>query len=241
MSVSTLFLLLAAASAVLAIVCEERAAGRHRAFYLLKPLTTVLVLAAAATAEGADPTYRNWVCAALLLSMCGDIALMFEGERAFLAGLGSFLLAHGLFVWAFLAEGGGLPPAWSAIPVLAGLGFFVWLLPRTGALKVPVMVYGAALTAMTIVAAARAETRMDPSGWLAVLGAVVFMFSDSALAVRQFTGPYPRAQALILSSYWLAIGLVAASTVNSVSVAPLPAQAQHKVVTDGSAWITESD
>lgn len=215
-----LFLLLAAASALLAIACEERRAGRHRAFFLLKPLTTLLVLGAAACAQGADPDYRNWVCAALLLSMCGDIALMFAGDRAFLAGLGSFLIAHGLFVWAFWIGGVGLPPLWVAAPVIAGLAFFVWLLPRTGPLMIPVLIYGSALTAMVVVAAGRAELRGDASGWLAALGALAFLFSDSALAVRQFNGPYRRAQATILSSYWLAIGLVAASVVGSAALAP---------------------
>ena len=99
---STLFLCAAGVSALVAIWAEERRAGRHPAFYLLKPLTTLLILGAAATAPGADEAYRNWICAALLLSTAGDIALTREGDRAFMAGLGSFLVAHGLFVWAFL-------------------------------------------------------------------------------------------------------------------------------------------
>src|SRR5690606_121801 len=140
--------------------------------------------------------YRNWICAALLLSTAGDIALTREGDRAFMAGLGSFLVAHGLFVWAFLLDGAMLPPLLTLLPVAAGLAFFVWLLPRTGALRLPVIVYAAALVGMTLVAAAREEFRGDVSGLLAAAGAVAFLFSDSALAVRQFHGPYPRAQAL---------------------------------------------
>lgn len=235
MTLSSVFLILAGLSALFAIACEERAAGRHRAFYLLKPLTTLLVLGAAASAEGADPVYRNWVCAALLLSMCGDIALMFEGDRAFVSGLGSFLLAHGLFVWAFTLHGLAMPPPWVALPVGAGLVFFVWLLPRTGALKLPVLVYGTALSAMAVIAAARAEIRDDASGWLAAVGAIAFLFSDSVLAVRQFWGPYRRAQAAILSSYWLAIGLVAASVVHSALLAPVSNAEHHKAVTGHSA------
>jgi alkenylglycerophosphocholine hydrolase len=214
------FLGAAALSALLAIVSEERAAVRHPAFFLLKPLTTLLVLGAAATATDADPAYRGWICAALVLSMCGDIALMFPGDKAFVAGLGSFLAAHGLFVWAFWINGGqSLPPPWSVLPVLAGAAFFVWLLPRTGSLRLPVIVYAAALVGMTLAAAARSEVRNDASGALAAAGALLFLFSDSALAVRQFNGPYPRAQALILSTYWLAIAGVAASVLGSIRVA----------------------
>ena len=214
------FLGAAALSALLAIASEERAAGRHRAFFVLKPLTTLLVLGAAATATQADPAYRGWICAALMLSMCGDVALMFPGNGAFVAGLGSFLVAHALFVWAFLMNGGhAMPPMWAALPVLGAGVFFVWLLPRTGPLRVTVIVYAVALVGMTLTAAARGEVRADTSGALAAAGALLFVFSDSALAVRQFNGPYPRAQALILSTYWLAIAGVAASVIGSIRLA----------------------
>jgi uncharacterized membrane protein YhhN len=205
-------LVLAALSALLAILSEERAAGRHRAFYLLKPVTTLLILGAALLAPQADPDYRSWVCLALLLSMLGDIALMFEGEGPFVLGLGSFLVAHLLLVWALVPPTGlGLPPPWTWPPALLALGFFLWLLPRTGALLLPVVVYGITLLAMMLVAALRYDYRGDgPSLW-AVAGAMLFLLSDSALAVRQFVGPYPRAQALILSTYWLAVGMIAAS------------------------------
>ena len=218
-SASSLFLIAAALSAGAAIVSEERKAGRHVAFYALKPLTTLLILGAAAFAGDADPAYRNWICAALLLSTCGDIALLRSGSAAFVAGLGSFLVAHGLFVWAFLLEGLAPPPPWTALPIAMALAFFVWLLPRTGTLKLAVIVYAVALLGMTLAAAARAELRGDSSGGLAVTGALLFMLSDSARAVRQFHGPYRRAQLLILSTYWLAVGLVAASAAGTLRVA----------------------
>lgn len=214
---STWFLAAAAASALLAILAEQRVVGRHPAFYLLKPLTTLLVFGAAACADRVDPVYRHWICAGLLVSMVGDIALMRSGNAAFMAGLSSFLLAHGLFVWALLLDGPGAPPAWSAIPLVAAAGFFIWLLPRTGPLKIPVIVYAAALAGMALAAAARVEARADLSGVLAAIGALLFLLSDSALAVRQFHGPYRRAQVLILGTYWLAVGLIAASVQGSVT------------------------
>lgn len=225
-SLSIVLLLFAGASGLFAIACEERAAGRprvagrHRAFYLLKPLTTVLILGAAACADGADPTYRSGVCIALLLSLCGDVALMFEGNVAFMAGLGSFLLAHGVFVWVLLGDGLAAPPVWTGGVVVAALAFFVWLLPRTGSLRIPVVAYGLALIAMSLSAAARADLRDDLSGLLALVGSLLFLLSDSALAVRQFKGPYVRAQALILSTYWLAVGMLAASVAGSAVLAP---------------------
>ena len=64
---------------------------------------------------------------------------------------------------------------------------------------------------MVLASAAAYETLATPATKLGLIGALLFAFSDSVLAVRQFNGPYRGAQPLILSSYWLAIGLIAAS------------------------------
>ena len=202
----------AAVSALLAIAAdwEER---RHPAFYLLKPLTTALILGAAlslAPASGAD--YRQCVLIALALSLAGDICLMFEGDGWFAAGLGSFLLAHVGFIVAFL-KGVSLswPPAWTLLPLLYGLGLCAWLLPRAGSLRIPVALYCLVLLGMTLAAALRLQTLGGRPAVLAVAGALLFVVSDSALALRKFAGPYRGAQALILSTYWASIGLIAAS------------------------------
>jgi uncharacterized membrane protein YhhN len=202
----------AAISAVLAIAAdwEEK---RHRAFYLLKPLTTALILGAALSLEpasGAD--YRRIVAVALGLSLLGDICLMFEGDAWFAGGLGSFLLAHVGFIWAFLkGVAMAVPPAWTLLPVAYGLGLASWLLPRAGSLRIPVALYCVVLLGMALAAALRQHALGGQPALLAVAGALLFVVSDSSLAIRRFRGPYPGAQALILSTYWLSIGLIAAS------------------------------
>ncbi|MDI3260757.1 MAG: lysoplasmalogenase [Sinobacteraceae bacterium] len=199
----------AAISALLAIGAdwEER---RRRAFYLLKPLTSALILAAAAWAP--DTAGRVWIVAALALSLVGDVCLMFAGERWFAAGLGSFLVAHLLLIRAFLL---GVPlawpPAWTLALVAYGAALAAWLLPRAGKLKRPVALYCLVLLAMALAAALRFHAQGGRAAGLALAGALLFVVSDSALALRQFGGPYRGAQALILSTYWLAIGLIAAS------------------------------
>ena len=200
----------AAISALLAIAAESAGAERHRSFYALKPLTTLLILGIALC--GPEGEYRSAVAIGLVLSMLGDICLMFAGNTWFLGGLGSFLLAHFLFVWAY-AEGltsWGVP-LWCWAGVAYGLAFFAWLLPKAGSLKGPVSVYGVALLGMVFAASARWQMAPDLGTTLAMIGAFIFMISDSALAVRQFNGNYRGAQPLILSTYWLAIGLIALS------------------------------
>lgn len=205
----------AAVSAALAIAAdwEER---RLKPFFLLKPLTTLLIIGVAASITLSTP-YAQWVLLALALSLCGDVFLMFgdgarASDRAFIAGLVSFLLAHLAFVAAFL-QGIGTPnlPGWLAAVVFCALGLLFVLLPRAGALKLPVLVYCLVLAAMVFAAAARHETFDDADSLRAVLGAVLFMVSDSLLGARRFVGRYRFAQALILSTYWGAIGLIASS------------------------------
>jgi alkenylglycerophosphocholine/alkenylglycerophosphoethanolamine hydrolase len=203
----------AAVNGALAIAAdwEER---RHKTFFVLKPLTTLLVIGIAASISLSTP-YAQWVLLALALSLCGDVFLMFgdgarASDRAFIAGLVSFLLAHLAFVAAFV-QGIGAPdlPGWLAAVVFAAIALLFVLLPRAGALKLPVLVYCLVLAGMAFAAAARHETFDDAASLRAVAGALLFMLSDSLLGVRRFVGRYRGAQALILSTYWGAIGLIA--------------------------------
>lgn len=200
------------AAGAIAADWEER---RHAAFYTLKPLTTVLILALAAVAPTTTPAaelYQRWLLLALALSLAGDICLMFEGNRWFVAGLGSFLLAHLAFVAGFLQ---GLRsfdlPIWLAGVAVYAVVLLIILLPRAGALKIPVLLYCGVLAAMVFAAAARHGFAGSPESLRALCGALLFMLSDSLLGWRRFVGRFRGAQALILSSYWLAIGLIATS------------------------------
>lgn len=191
---------------------EER---RHAAFYFLKPLTTALIFASAAAAPLASAgvaVYQHWILLALALSLAGDICLMFEGNRWFIAGLSSFLLAHLAFVAFFLQGVRSIElPAWLAVVATYAAVFLIILLPRAGALKLPVLLYCAALAAMVFAAAARHTQVASAESLRALIGALGFMLSDSLLGWRRFVGRYRGAQALILSTYWLAIGLIASS------------------------------
>lgn len=201
----------AAVCASLAMFADRREA-RPPVFYVLKPLTTVLIIAFAAVREPASADYRQWILVALVLSLLGDIALMFHGERWFLAGLGSFLVAHLAFVAAFTT---GVEefrlPWWIAASPVAGFVLLPLLWRGAGVLRPAVLVYGLVLCAMVLTAAARYQALPAASALCALAGAVLFQLSDSLLGYRQFVRPYPAAQPLILSTYWLAIGLVAAS------------------------------
>lgn len=196
-------------SGMLAIAADWNG-RRHRAFYLLKPLTTVFIIGLALAGEAEAARYQYWIAAALALSLAGDICLMFPGNRWFIGGLGSFLLAHLAFAAAFLlGVGSAEPPGWLAAVLFYGVGLLLVLLPRAGRLKVPVLLYCVVLSAMVFTAAVRHAGIGSPEALRALCGALLFMVSDSLLGWRRFVGEFPHAQALILSTYWTAIGLIA--------------------------------
>ena len=188
---------LAAALAYLPVCRASPSAGRS----LLKTAATG-ALALAALLWSAPPV----LVLALGLGALGDLALSRPGERAFLAGLGAFLLAHLLYGWLLL-EGpradisGPRLAAMAALAALAlGLG---WRLFRSaGSLRWPVAVYVAVIAAMGLAALGSALP-------LAVLGALLFVASDAVLGVETFLMP-PGSRArdwtgpLLWALYWAA-------------------------------------
>jgi uncharacterized membrane protein YhhN len=203
-------LILAAGVSGLLAILADRSDPRPHIYYILKPLTTLLILGGAAAADPVDFAHQQWILLALVLSLVGDIFLMFKGDRWFLAGLSSFLLAHLAFVAAFLS---GLqfpePPIWSYGVLLWGFAMLSVLWSRAGKLKIPVLIYGLMLALMVLAAAARNTVVADEASFLILCGALFFMASDSLLGYRQFVRIYPGAQPLILSTYWMGIGLIA--------------------------------
>jgi len=202
--------LLTAVSACLAILGKYRGPGPL--VYLFKPLTTVLILLLALLASPpVTPAYQWLIVLGLLFSLAGDVFLMLPRDR-FVAGLVSFLIAHLFYIAAFAQQADGTP----ALPGL--LVFAVYsvlllgmLLPRTGRLRLPVIAYAVVLSAMGWQAAAQWALHGDLRALLALAGATLFILSDSILALDRFVRPFAAAQALLLSSYYLAQWLIALS------------------------------
>ena len=148
----------------------------------------------------------------LVFSLFGDVFLMLPKDR-FVAGLVSFLVAHLLYIGAFTGLGAAMEVTWWVlVPFLAYAAVLLRILlpyvPR--ALKTAVIVYAAALLVMAWQAAERGAAGV-PGGALAAIGGVLFVISDSALALDRFRCPFPGAQPLILATYWAAQTLIALS------------------------------
>lgn len=137
------------------------------------------------------------VLGGLLASAAADVAI----ERSFLAGVALFLLAHALYVAAFVADERSLR-AGRALPfALYAASMYAFLWPRLGTLAIPVGAYVVAIASMMWRAAARVRPGEAAGRW-ALAGALAFGLSDSLLALHRFHAPLPGASVAIMLTYW---------------------------------------
>lgn len=140
---------------------------------------------------------------ALLLSWVGDVALMISGSLWFVVGLGAFLLAHVAYIVLFLRYLARKKLPGTALLYLIWLALLVvFLVPYLGKMLVPALLYAVVITTMAIVA-----TRCGP---IVTVGALLFLLSDSMLAVNKFVPDVELAQSgfLIMVTYIAAQGLI---------------------------------
>jgi uncharacterized membrane protein YhhN len=138
----------------------------------------------------------------------GDTALLSKSRSAFLVGLFAFLVAHLLYAAGFLwGEAAG--PWWSpAVGIVIFGTASGWLVRRmwgglVPALRVPLVIYTAACTAMAAMAMATLAGPWPPlASAAAAAGAALFFVSDANIAWLDFVEPYPHGQTVTLSLYW---------------------------------------
>jgi uncharacterized membrane protein YhhN len=121
----------------------------------------------------------------LFFSAAGDVLLELDG--LFVGGMAAFGLAHICYAAVFVGiirRDGVNKNAWPlALLVLAiSIGLGVWLAPGMAELTAPALAYQAIISAMVVTAV------LSKAPILARIGAVVFMLSDTLIAVGMFRG-----------------------------------------------------
>lgn len=124
--------------------------------------------------------------AGLLCALIGDLCLMGESDRLFLAGLIAFLCGHLAYAVAFMQiDGNSTFMLLSAVPiVILLLGTLLWLRPHLPKdMIVGVTAYVLVIAAMLLTASRVAGI---DGGALIACGALGFAISDLAVARQQF-------------------------------------------------------
>ena len=133
---------------------------------------------------------RNvWYFLALLFSLLGDIYLL-DKTNMFLFGLGSFLCAQLLFIFIIWRD---LPKSNWSQRIIALLPFAVYLFllmsilsPDLGSFVVPVWVYAIVISFFGAVAFLNHLARKSAHSLILLLGAILFILSDSMIAIHKF-------------------------------------------------------
>ena len=188
--------------------------------FFLKPLLVGALLGyfVAATA-GNRSSLKKWIIGALIFSVGGDSLLLFanENERYFILGLVSFLIAHVFYIlWFHLIKvRESISGKWYAAVIVGVYYFFImsFLIPHLGALKIPVLIYGIVISFMLLLAMHLYDLAVHTTARTILTGAILFVVSDSVLAINKFYHPVAWGGWAIMVTYvgaqWLLVkGLV---------------------------------
>jgi uncharacterized membrane protein YhhN len=183
--------------------------------WYMKPILLPLLLTAVAVSEN-FPT-KKILLTALIFSWIGDIILLFsdKGELYFIFGLVAFLISHLVYIVLFSKQQNTRTNDNKAlfwIGILAILAYFVFMIdtlfPKLGPLKIPVLVYAIIITTMLFFAFKGSLKWANPANNYILIGAIVFVSSDSILAFNKFYTPITHASFLIMLTYCLAQYLI---------------------------------
>jgi uncharacterized membrane protein YhhN len=186
--------------------------------FATKPLLMILLAVYVLYTDVKIPrTYRILLLLALFFSSLGDDLLLLE--NLFLPGLGSFLVAHLMYIFFFLKIRYSNPPVppckyhFVFLNAAVVIVFILFLVPYLGSLTIPVIIYSTTISIMVQSVLHAFHFRRQPIAWYCMAGAVLFLISDSLIALGRFYHPLPGGDILVMLTYGLAQwGLIYGST-----------------------------
>lgn len=148
---------------------------------------------------------------ALFFSLLGDIFLL-DKEGQFLLGIGAFLVTQILFIILVLKRSSSSSKSnliWSAIPFLIYLVLLMrTLAPELDDLFYPVLIYGSVISVFGITALNYHLNQRSSESLILLSGALLFIASDSMIALNKFYSPHMIYPVAIMLTYALAQYLI---------------------------------
>lgn len=195
-SVPLLWLLAFTGFSLLYIALPGLIPSGWRWLFKIIPIALLLYLAVSRT----HGRIRAILSLGLVLSAIGDVLLALDG--LFVQGLVAFLLAQITYTVLFLTQSrwqtGRLP--WATLIIVYALLCTLFIVPQAGDMTLPITAYMIAISLMAIAAGFRA----DPQFLWVAIGALVFMVSDTLIAVNQFVAPFAYSGIAVMTTYYIA-------------------------------------
>lgn len=167
--------------------------------------------------------FQKRIFTGLVFSLIGDVLLMMvdRNPNFFIAGLVAFLIAQVCYITAFYLDFKGYIAhnkviLFGAIIVFGSFCFslYSYLSAGLGDMQIPVLCYAIIISIMAISATNRYGRVNKISFLMIFLGAVFFLVSDTALAIRKFSNEYNYAGIIIMSTYMLAQYYITVGSLN---------------------------
>ncbi|MGY0392807.1 lysoplasmalogenase [Bizionia sp. KMM 8389] len=177
--------------------------------YFIKPtLLMALIIFYWTQNHPISTSEKRMILGALFCSLLGDILLMFaaQSEHFFTVGLLAFLSAHILYILCFFKHrNNNLKPYFFGALLLAyACVIFYFLNGHLGNMLFPVIFYMLVILIMCIAAFLRKGEVNRISYLLVFLGAILFVISDSILALNKFYKPLWHSNISIMFTYGFA-------------------------------------
>lgn len=179
--------------------------GKEDMAWWLKPLL-IPILISIVSINDSFKTQKTLLIA-LFCSWIGDVLLLFTDQHTlfFLLGLVSFLIAHLFYIFLFIKQTKQhesklhLKFIPFVVLYLSALLYFLW--DSLYDLKIPATVYAIVISYMLLMSIKSFFEWEKPTNSWILIGAVLFVISDSILAINKFSYPIPMASFWIMSSY----------------------------------------
>jgi len=174
---------------------------------LLMPLLAIYLLLRTNTNNS---NLKGWIFLALFFSWAGDIFLLFEerGSNFFLFGLSAFLVAQVFYIVFFHNIRMREYIRGNALLLLLVIVYYSVLInvlsPYLGNMKLPVRIYGVVLSFMLMLAMHTMLGKNKKAAFWMTMGAILFVVSDSLLAVNKFFSAFNNAGVVTMLTYGLA-------------------------------------
>ncbi|WP_337983124.1 lysoplasmalogenase [Lysinibacillus sp. C5.1] len=149
--------------------------------------------------------YQLFIIIGLVFCMIGDYTLQW-----FLIGLTSFLIGHVFYIFAFSGTSEQPVPTWAKIGLLLyGAAMAIWIASTVFKSGETVLTF--AVLAYISIILTMGWTAIRTGSPFAIIGALLFIASDSYLAINKFIMPLPFAHEVIMMTYYSAQILIALS------------------------------
>lgn len=180
--------------------------------HIFKPLILVwIAVYFLIYSKNVDRKVIRFAVLAFLASWVGDLFMMFAADFIyFVLGIAGFLIAQVLYVYLFLRTinlSGKKPflkkkPFW-LIPYIAyGILIYIVLFPHLdNVLRIAVFVYMVSILTMSVMALNRYGNGHPQSFTLVFAGSLLFIISDSLIAINRFLITIPYEGLLIMTTY----------------------------------------